>query len=240
MATPAARSFITRELSSATWSDFEALFEKNHGVQAGCWCMFYRRTSPLHSPDESARREQNRRDQRELVHRGASRGILVYEGGRPVGWCQFGRAVEFPRIDAGRKYRRVSPPDARLPTWRITCFFVDRPFRNHGVAETALSQAIEAIRRSGGGTVEAYPATHRRAVAVWFGSVGMFRRQGFHRVSKFGQSNVLMRRIVSPVPTSRADSRPPRRPGTPSGPPPRRPRRIGTRRQPSSMGGRTL
>ena len=36
----------TRERTLATWSDSEWLFRKYHGVQAGCWCMFYHREGP--------------------------------------------------------------------------------------------------------------------------------------------------------------------------------------------------
>ncbi len=52
------------------------------------------------------------------------------------------------------------------------------------------------MERLGGGIVEAYPATHGRAVATWFGTVGMFEREGFKVVRPFGQSNVLVRREI--------------------------------------------
>jgi len=128
--------------------------------------------------------------------RGRAHGILVYQGGRPVGWCQFGRREDLPRVDRGRKYRSIADRLGPAPSWRITCFFVDRPFRRSGVARFALHAALQAIRRHGGGIVEAYPATHERAVATWFGSAGMFEREGFAVVRPFGQSNVLVRRSV--------------------------------------------
>jgi GNAT superfamily N-acetyltransferase len=191
-----ATRFEARELTLSRWRDFEALFRKYHGVQAGCWCMYYHRegpTGPLASP---ARQDANRLDHRALVRSGHGQGILVYSNGRPVGWCQFGRRDDLPRIDRGRKYRSVAPQLGAPPAWRITCFFVDKPLRRRGVARRALHAAIEAIRHQGGGVVEAYPATHDRAVAVWFGSVGMFEREGFRVVRPFGASNVLVRRHI--------------------------------------------
>lgn len=192
--------FETAELTPARWKDFEALFGRYGGVQAGCWCMFYHRDGPTSEPLGSpARRAANRRDHRALVERGSGNGVLVYANGAPVGWCQFGRREHLPRIERGRKYREVAGALGEPPRWRITCFFVDRPYRRAGVAGVALRAALAAIRRRGGGIVEAYPATHGRAVAAWFGTVGMFAREGFSTVRPFGRSNVLMRATLGPA-----------------------------------------
>lgn len=186
----------TRELSSKTWKDLEVLFRKYHGVQNGCWCMFYHREGPVKGLSDRARIEKNRTDHRTLVLEGSGHGVLVYEAGRPIGWCQFGRRAELPRLDQGRNYPALRLPDPVGPLWRITCFFVDRPHRHRGVCASALKGALEAIARQGGGTVEAYPATHDRAVAVWFGSERLFQEAGFRTVARFGRSNLVMRRRV--------------------------------------------
>ncbi len=184
------------ELSPSRWSDFEDLFRKYHGVQAGCWCMFYHREGPTGPLGSRTRQEANRRDHRALLVHGHAHGILVYRDGQPVGWCQFGRRKDLPRIDGGRKYRALAGSLGEPPTWRITCFFVDRPYRRTGIAQFALHAALAAISRHGGGLVEAYPAIHGRAVATWFGSLKMFEREGFRTVRPFGQSNVLVRRDI--------------------------------------------
>ena len=112
-----------------------------------------------------------------------------------MGWCQYGPKEELPRIDAGRKYRKLGfGADERL--WRITCFCVDRKHRNQTVASVGLAGALESIRKKGGGIVEAYPVTHRGALAAWFGTVSMFKKNGFKVVAPFGKSNVVMRRTV--------------------------------------------
>lgn len=189
-------SLTARHLTPARWKDFERLFRKYHGVQAGCWCMFYHRegpSGPLHSAE---RQESNRRDHRALVRQGHAHGILVYRAGQPVGWCQFGRREDLPRIERGRKYRSLAAHLGLPPVWRITCFFVDRPLRRAGVARFALHAALGAIRTAGGGIVEGYPATRGHAVATWFGTVGMFEREKFRVIRQFGRSNVLVRRLV--------------------------------------------
>jgi ribosomal protein S18 acetylase RimI-like enzyme len=188
---------VTRELSKRTWGDFERLFRKP-GEWGACWCVYYQRPGPLPKSEVAGmtleqRTDMNRRDKQELVEKRCAHGILVYSGKVPVGWCQYGPKEELPRIDAGRKYRSLDlGREPRL--WRITCFCVDRKYRDRSVASAGLSAALESILKKGGGTVEAYPVTHRGALAVWFGTVSMFRKQGFEIVAPFGKSNVLMRR----------------------------------------------
>jgi GNAT superfamily N-acetyltransferase len=193
---PVAREFTVGVLSRSTWADFERLFSKYRGVQAGCWCMFYRRERPVTAPTEEARQEANRRDREELVRRGGSDGVLVYARGDPVGWCQFARREDLPRLERGRKYRLVPPARPGRPLWRITCFFVDRPYRRRGVAKLALEAALREIERRGGGVVEAFPTTNPGAVALWFGTASMFRREGFRAVAPFGRSHLLVRRTL--------------------------------------------
>ncbi len=202
-ATETSRSggWSAQDFSPARWPDFEQLFRRNRGVQAGCWCMFYHREGPNGPLESTERQESNRRDHRELLFRGHADGVLVYRDGEPVGWCQFGRREDLPRIERGRNYRSLAADLAPPPTWRITCFFVDRPSRRVGVAQYALHAALGAIRRRGGGVVEAYPVTRPNAVAVWFGTVGMFRREGFELVRPFGRSNALMRTTLRPSPS---------------------------------------
>ncbi len=187
---------MARELTIARWRDFEELFAKYRGVQAGCWCMFYHRGGPNGPLGSADRQEANRRDHRALVRAGHAHGVLVYAGPVVVGWCQFGRREDLPRVEHGRKYRAARAELGTPPRWRITCFFVDRPYRRAGVAGFALHAALRAIRRRGGGIVEAYPATRGGAVAIWFGTEGMFRSEGFRTVRPFGRSNVLVRRTV--------------------------------------------
>lgn len=73
---------------------------------------------------------------------------------------------------------------------------MDRRFRNRDVASAGLAAALKAIKKRGGGTVEAYPVNRRGALATWFGTVSMFEKQGFRVVAPFGKSNVLMKKTV--------------------------------------------
>jgi hypothetical protein len=49
------------------------------------------------------------------------------------------------------------PPVDPTSKWRIPCFVTHKAHRRQGVASLALAAAVEAIRRAGGGWVEATP-----------------------------------------------------------------------------------
>ena len=148
----------------------------------------------------------NRRDKKRLVDQGQAHAILVFDGDDPVGWCQYGTKEELSRIDAGRGYKKVGPPKEDSAVWRFTCFYVKKSARGKGVSKFALSEAIDSIRRKGGGIAEAYPVVSKRMAAVpewrWFGTPNMFRREGFRVVAPLGKSWVLMRKVILPVPIS--------------------------------------
>ncbi len=197
--------FSVRELSARTFGDFEKLAFK----EGSCWCTFYQRARPAGGGEQvSVRRESNRKFKEALVRQKRSHATLVYDEGRPVGWCQYGEADELPRIDAGRGYKKVGRPAEKGKLWRITCFFVDREYRGRGVSKFALHSALLSIGWQGGGIVEAYPVVSSKMAAVpewrWFGTPSMFRREGFTKVAPLGTSGVLMRKIIRP--TSKTDS----------------------------------
>lgn len=198
---PMAMEYTTKELTKDTWPDFERLFETHPAPGANpCWCMHYHRLRPLpesqrlHSTVKRAAR--NRRQKKELVEKGCSHGILVYLDEKPVGWCQYGPKEELPRIDSNREYRGLVQESGVEKLWRITCFVVDKRHRKRQVATAALKAALRAIRERGGGLIEAYPMIRFGGYRDWFGTVSMFRKEGFKVVAPFGKSNVVMRRTI--------------------------------------------
>lgn len=191
--------YSTKPLSKRTWADFERLFGTHPAPGAyPCWCMHNHRSGSTPKGQGESRNawiERNRRDKRALVENGRSHGILVYREGEPVGWCQYGRAQELPRIDSNRNYCKAAA-SARAASWRITCFVVHRKHRHRGVARAALRAALAAIRKHGGGLVEAYPVTSSGAYTQYRGTLSMFEKEGFQVVAPMGANNVLVQRIV--------------------------------------------
>jgi GNAT superfamily N-acetyltransferase len=195
--------YTTKEFSKKTWPDFEQLFLPPSGWNH-CWCVHFHRPRPLSKsewlPTRAQRAVRNRRMQRELIEKGCSHGILVYENDVPIGWCQYGRKEELPRIDNNRNYRRLALEDGGKTLWRITCFVVDKKYRRRGVGSLALRAALEAIKKKGGGLVEAYPVANWAGKSFGnmstHGTVSMFQKAGFRRVGPYGNTNVVMRRSI--------------------------------------------
>ncbi|HKO17194.1 MAG TPA: GNAT family N-acetyltransferase [Gemmatimonadaceae bacterium] len=192
------QTYDTKELTAATWADFERLFAPGRGWSF-CACMLYQRGCHLDSkkfPDRASALVQNHTEKRALVDAGRAHGILVYEHGEPVGWCQFGPAEELPLPGADRLDRRIPPLGAGVG-WRITCFVTVVKRRGRGVASTALRGALEAIRERGGGLVEAYPTlVPHNCNWTHAGTVSLFERAGFVVVDRTSTKYVVMRREV--------------------------------------------
>ncbi len=83
---------------------------------------------------------------RGLVERGRSQGILVYDDGTPVGWCQFVPKDKLRFTNAARSGA----------AWFVTCFVIDPRYRGLGATGVALRAAVKAIGRRGGGIVEGH------------------------------------------------------------------------------------
>ena len=189
-------TYATKELSPKTWPDFERLFAPGSGW-AFCACMFFQRGRHLPQaefPGREAMRVQNRAEKRALVDQGRAHGILVYENGEPVGWCQYGPLEELPIPGRSRPSRRI-PPAGTGVQWRITCFVtqIRHRHRRRGVAGAALRAALAAIRKHGGGIVEAYPPVSLgRADYDHGGTIAMFEREGFTVVARPDAHYVVM------------------------------------------------
>jgi ribosomal protein S18 acetylase RimI-like enzyme len=85
--------------------------------------------------------------------------------------------------------------------WRITCFVVDKEYRRRGVASAGLRAALEAIRKKGGGLVEAYPVrkTDQGSNYIYSGTMSMFKKAGFKTITPLATgrtATVVMRRTI--------------------------------------------
>jgi GNAT superfamily N-acetyltransferase len=208
--------YETKELSARTWPDFERLFSGGNGWDF-CWCLAFQRVAHASRKEFRTRAEvgvRNHQAKKQLVDQGRAHGILVYAHGEPVGWCQYGSSAEL----FGRGQPESSAAEHGERVWRVTCFVVDKKHRRNGVAGLALRAALEAIRKKGGGLVEAYPVacwTHGpqgSAEAVYVQGVGpvapawggfgnvsfagivpMFEKEGFEAVAICGSASARVR-----------------------------------------------
>lgn len=187
-------ALMTRMLTSETWDDFSALVEANNGVWGGCWCLGFH----PEGVGNGTSAEQNRDAKRRHVERGTVHQVLVYDGDRCVGWCQFGPPLELPTINNQRAYGKEL---RELPDWRIGCIFTNSKDRGKGVAAAAVAAALREIKRAGGGVVEAYPEQTQgrppqRGAYLHTGPEELYTRYGFVRDRQIAKWRWVMRTTV--------------------------------------------
>jgi ribosomal protein S18 acetylase RimI-like enzyme len=134
-----------------------------------------------------------------MVCDGRAQAALVFDGETAVGWCQFGRPADLPKIYHNKAYLQAVQ---ETPGWRITCFFVDRDCRKRGVAQAALNGALQLIAEAGGGLVESFPADvagrMTSASFLYNTTLSLFERLGFERVQQIGMHHWLVTKRVPP------------------------------------------
>ena len=189
-----APAYSTRPLTADTWDDFADLVEANNGVWGGCWCMGF------HPEGVGQGRTvvQNRDAKQAHVRAGTVHQILVYDGDRCVGWCQYGPPAELPTIKNPKAYDAGL---ADVPDWRIGCMFTGKGHRRAGVARAAVAAALAAIEEAGGGLVEAYPEQvegrePQRGSYFHTGPETLFEAFGFERDRRIAKWRWVMRRRV--------------------------------------------
>jgi len=98
------------------------------------------------------------------------------------------------------RYVNGLAPDGDEMLWRITGFVVETAYRRRGTPSAALKAALETIKRSGGGPVEAYSLKSRFSRAFGNeptpGVLAMFEKPGFKVVARFGTTRFSTRVLV--------------------------------------------
>ena len=182
-------------LTPQTWAAYAGLMERHNGVFGGCWCTWFQTTQG----DKTYDAEDNRALKRRLVDEGRAHAALVLDGDEAVAWAQFGSPEELPNIYHRKEYEGSG--DA-APDFRVTCIFVGKGHRRHGVTEIALRGALDLIEQAGGGVVEGYPhdtSDGRRVSVLYDGTRALYERLGFEYVRPKGLRNCVMRRTVHPA-----------------------------------------
>ncbi len=184
-------SVIVRELRPDDWSHIAKLFG-DRGACGGCWCMSWR-VPHGGKTWQAVVGEPNRKAFRKLVQSGEAHGILAFDQGNPVGWCNFGKRADFPRTETVKAYKR----DDIEGVWAINCFFVLKDYRNGGLSAQLLEAAVKAIKKHKGKIIEGYPVPLTKdgnklpAAFSYTGPEAIFQRAGFTEAQRISHSRPL-------------------------------------------------
>jgi len=131
------------------WDDFVTLFSE-HGVQNGCWCMYWRITrSEFHNDYGNG----NKNSLRAIIEAGHVPGILANHDHKPIGWCSVAPRDDFPVLERSHTLKRID----NKPVWSIVCFYISKPYRRKGITSDLIEASIDYVRKQNGKIIEAYP-----------------------------------------------------------------------------------
>jgi ribosomal protein S18 acetylase RimI-like enzyme len=159
-----------------------------------CYCMETHRPANL-SDDEWAQRvaEDNRHDMTESINRGEVTALIAFEGGNPIGWCDYGETTRL----SGLMHRFGLTASDHDGVGSVACFVIAAPYRGHGVASTLLDAAVERLQARGVRAVEAYPKRSDDSQHTNYrGPLAMFLRAGFEPYREAGSHLILRKSLV--------------------------------------------
>ena len=204
MATMEPGPTTVKALTVETWDLFAALVDRHNGIFGGCWCVYFH-------PDCEERNqtaEGNRELKRKLVADGFAHAALVVhdgeDGEEAIAWAEYGTPAQLPNLHHRKQYLAdLEGVGEQEPDYRITCIFVDRRFRGHGLVSVALHGALGLIAQAGGGVVEGYPhlppEKKTSSSFLYNGTTRVYERAGFELLRPKGLRNTVMRRTVEPT-----------------------------------------
>ena len=181
-------SLTVRPLTLEWWPELEGLFG-GAGASNGCWCMYWR-IGPRY---RDRPREDNKDDLRRLAASRRPPGLLAFDGGIAVGWCELA-----PRADLGwLAHSRYLQPVDDLPVWSVPCFYVRRTHRGRGVMDALIEAALPVAASAGAPALVAYPvdtAGPGHTGNLVPGPAPAFARHGFLVVARRKPDRPVMRK----------------------------------------------
>jgi GNAT superfamily N-acetyltransferase len=177
--------FTVHPLTPDLWPALEDLFEGQWPV-GSCWCMYWRIGNVYRKRPGDA----NKSAFCELVKSGSPPGLLAFDGGLAVGWCQLTPRDALPWLDHTWRLKRVDD----VPVWSLSCFYVRKGYRRKGVTSALIAAALDAAKRAGAPALEAYPLdADLTPSASGTGYVSTFQRAGFKIVARHVPPRPIMR-----------------------------------------------
>jgi GNAT superfamily N-acetyltransferase len=191
-----------REFREVTAADAPALSELFRRSECGCHCRYWHFQGDKNawldrlrfSPEDSARELAADLADPAL----GTQGVIAVDGARVTGWMKVSPASRLSKLYAQRPYRGMPDLGADRPSvYAIGCALVDPAERRKGLTRGLLDAALEAARRAGARSVEAFPrdATMLGDEELWMGPYQIFVERGFQIAHAIGQYPVFRKEL---------------------------------------------
>jgi len=156
-----------------------------------CYCMETHRNEDDNEWGQRTAAD-NRRDMSESIKRGHVTGLLAFEGGQAIGWCNYGETTRL----SGVMHKMNLAASDHEGVGSVACFVIAAPYRGHGVASLLLDAAVERLRARGLRAVEAYPKRSDDSQRTNYrGPLAMFLRAGFEPYREAGNHLILRKSL---------------------------------------------
>jgi GNAT superfamily N-acetyltransferase len=168
-----------KPVDKSNWTDLEKLFESKGGPH-NCWCMVWRN---MNEGADRVNKGDKKESLKNYVDCEIPVGLLCYQNEEPIGWCSIA-----PR----ESYRELSGDSTLTNVWSLVCFFIKREYRQQGLTEELIKQAILYAKENGAKYVEAYPVDPDSPSYRFMGFKPTFEKMNFDFKHKAGQRRYVM------------------------------------------------
>lgn len=166
-------------VDKSNWTDLEKLFECKGGPH-NCWCMVWRN---MNEGTDRANKVDKKASLKNYVDNQNPVGLLCYDHSEAIAWCSIA-----PR----ESYRELSGDNSLTNVWSLVCFFIKKEYRQKGITEELIKQAIKYAKVNGANYVEAYPVDPESPSYRFMGFRPIFDKLGFEFKHKAGQRRYVM------------------------------------------------
>ncbi|RHX84295.1 GNAT family N-acetyltransferase [Leptospira stimsonii] len=168
-----------KPVTKSNWDDFEVLFE-SRGLLNNCWCMAWRMTKEeLKCNNAKCRKEYIR----ERIFSNIPIGLLAYSNTEAIAWCSVAPRETFQRLGGDESLENV---------WSIACFYIEKEFRDKGLLNLLIEEAMNYAKKKGAKYMEAYPVNPDSPSYRYMGFVKTFEKLGFNYIKKAGKRRYVM------------------------------------------------
>lgn len=179
-----ASAITVRRLDRRREADFLAL----HGAPGLDWCYCAAWAVPTWEGWGERSAGANRAVREAQFAAGRHDGYLMYDGERPIGWCQCAPVDWFPKLAAAVAWHRG--PAGEVPPHAVGCCLLLPAYRGRGLAHALLAAVLADLEARGVRRVLAYPRVGRHADGeIWTGPEGVFQQAGFRGQATGGPSS---------------------------------------------------